>query len=166
MLFPKRQVACLEQLEWDHPSPTLATPGSSLSLANNPLCYSVNYGTWSLTTDYLPIMQFCRGCVDLCLNGGTCQAGPVAYSCVCPNNFTGEDCGTLTTISCGPGTTLSSGICKPCPSGTFSTSGLSCVPCQMGTASDITAATEGCTPCSAGSYAATTAATLCKSCPS
>ena len=109
-------------------------------------------------------MQLCRGCGTLCQNGGTCQAGAVSYTCICPNGFTGQNCGTQT--SCDPGTALSSsGGCHPCLPGTFSISGLACVACQKGTASNVTAATQSCPPCASGTYAST-AATSCTSCAS
>ena len=135
----------------------------SFFLANNPLCYSANYGTWATKADYLPSMQLCPGC-DFCQNGGLCQAGPVSYSCICPTGFTGQNCGTQS--SCSPGTALSSGVCHLCSAGTFSTDGESCVRCQLGTSSNATAATESCSPCSSGTYAPSTKAISCTSCPS
>jgi len=137
----------------------------SLYLASNPLCYSADYGTWAAITDYSPSMQLCRGCIDLCLNGGLCQAGAVTYTCVCPNGFTGQDCGTEAAILCSPGTApLSSGVCRPCSAGTYSISGVLCVPCQKGTWSNVTAATELCAPCPAGTYVSSTNAIECSSC--
>ena len=111
-------------------------------------------------------MQLCRGCDDYCLNGGVCQAGPVSFVCICLNGFTGSDCSTEATFSCGAGTEPQSGVCRPCSPGTFSTDGTACVPCQIGTYSNLTAATASCPSCPSGSYAPLASSTSCTACSS
>jgi hypothetical protein len=134
-----------------------------LNLANNPLCYSVDYSLWAPTSDHSNTMQLCLNCPNPCLNAGVCLAGVLGSSCLCPLGFSGPQC--QVNYGCDPGYAQNSaGICLPCSPGTYSLNGQACVPCQKGTFSNVTASTADCPACPVGSYSSSPGSIACSSC--
>ena len=162
-------------------------PFSVLYLANNSLCYSVNYGIWSPTSDYSGSLD-CAGCTNPCLNTGVCHATDVAIQCVCPLDFTGPICQIdLNTCRSSPcqhngvcvngidgfscqcaGTGYSGNLCEvydptnyACQPGSALNSTGICSVCGIGTFS-----TDGlsCVSCQSGTYSNLTGSTSAENC--
>jgi len=139
---------------------------SYLFIANNQLCYSVAYSSWATNTDSMLSVP-CQNCVSPCQNGGTCIVSPTSMTCTCPQNWFGDTCTNPNPNGCGAGLGYSStGNCTSCLAGTFSLTGISCVPCQVGTASSQVAAPSptSCTPCGLGQYSSAPGSKTCISC--
>ena len=73
------------------PSQIRALPLAQLYLSNNPLCYSVNYGSWVTNSDYSASFD-CENCGVTCENGGICYSGILTLSCSCSVYYTGTLC--------------------------------------------------------------------------
>jgi len=89
--------------------------------------------------------------------------------CICPLHWFGATCTSSNPDGCGVGNGYSSnGTCTTCLPGTFSLSGISCVPCQAGTSSILFAALSAtsCTPCDIGQYSGSPGSKTCTFCSS
>lgn len=81
--------------------------------------------------------------------------------------------GLIFCVPCSPGTYASNETrklsleCVPCPPGTYQPKSRaeSCLPCEVGTASEFTGLAVSCSPCASGTYSRTLGATQCVACP-
>ena len=105
------------------------------------------------------------------VSGGVCTNCPAGQSSVsggvCTNCPAGQS--SVSGGSCTPcpdrQVSVSGGLCAHCPHGQYyNTSTKSCVPCEIGSFSNITGATS-CTKCPANTYNGATGAIVCTRCP-